>query len=165
MAAAAEEEESTHKEDSETPQEGMNMEKDENKRSTEKTAGKDAALGENRSKGGKISKDDLQNAVSDSLAAPDVKPEAKLETETKGTSATEDVMETEEKEKGVRASKAENDTPAIIEAKPASSESKADSQEDTAAPELPKVKCPINVRLLLLWEQDCSVIRVVQCLV
>lgn len=118
--------------------------KDEKMRSTEKTVGEDEALGEN---GSKDAITNNANAVSDSLAAPDTKPEADLETDMMEISAVDTVMETTE-EKCVNASKTGNaKTPAGEETKPSSSNGKAASQE-TAMPELPKVKYPNNVSLL-----------------
>ncbi|XP_044044998.1 zinc finger protein 638-like isoform X3 [Siniperca chuatsi] len=131
-----------HEEDSESPLEGMEKHgngKDEKMKSTKKTVGEDEALGDNGSKDDKIKKDELANAVSDSLAAPDTKPEADLETDMRETSAVETVMETAEEKKSVNASKAGHDkTPAGEETKPSSSDGKTVSWE-TAMPKLPKV--------------------------
>ncbi len=132
-------------------------------RSTEKTVGEDEALGEN------MSKDAIKNnvnAVSESLATPDTKPEADLETDVREISAVETVMETTE-EKCVDASKNGNTRPlADEETQPSSSNGKAASQE-TAMPELPKVKYPDNVSLLLcasvLLRSGTSSISIVIC--
>nr|XP_046255786.1 zinc finger protein 638-like isoform X2 [Scatophagus argus] len=141
---AADKEEIAHKEDSESPlekKEKDSAEKDEEK-STEETVGEDEALGENRSKDGEDRKQGLADTVSESLAAPDVKPEADLETDVKETPAA---VDSGEDNKDLRASEAGNDqTPAGEEIKPSGSDGKAASPE-MAVPELPKVKYPENV--------------------
>ncbi|XP_073333079.1 uncharacterized protein [Pagrus major] len=137
--AAAAEEETAYKEDSECPLEGMEKDIDgkDEKMKSEKIVGEDEDMGENESKGKEIIKDELTNAVSDSLAAPDTKPEADLETNAKETSAVENVMEAAEEIKSVDESKVgEDDTQAGEDTKKPSSD--ADPQE-MAMPQLPKV--------------------------
>ncbi|XP_045903071.1 zinc finger protein 638-like isoform X1 [Micropterus dolomieu] len=138
---AADEEETAPKDDSESPLEQMEKDydgKDKKMTSTEKTVGEDDASGENGSEDVKIQKDELANPVCESLAAPDTKPEADLETDVKETLAAETVVEMAEETNRVDASKAGHNTSAGEETKPASSDGKAVSQ-DTAMPPLPKV--------------------------
>ncbi|XP_029293106.1 LOW QUALITY PROTEIN: zinc finger protein 638-like [Cottoperca gobio] len=137
-AAAADEEETAHKENSESPLEGIERDGD-GKDEKMKTVDEDKALGEDWSKEGEIKKDELTIALSDSLAAPDAKTEVDLDTDMRDDSAVETVTEAAEKNKGVNASTEGNDeTPAGEETKPCSSDDKAASPE-TAMPELPKV--------------------------
>lgn len=132
--------------------------KDKKMTSTEKTVGEDDASGENGSEDVEIQKDELANPVCESLAAPDTKPEADLETDVKETLAAETVVEMAEETNRVDASKAGHNTSAGEETKPASSDGKAVSQ-DTAMPPLPKVKYPENVSLLLSLEPDHSPVQ------
>lgn len=154
--AAADKEETAHKAASESPLECVEKRgdgKDEQMKSAEKTVDENEALGENGSKDNEIKKDDLTNAVSDSVAAPDPRPEADLETDTRETSAVENVMETAEEKKDGNESKAGNDkTPAGEETEPSSSDDKTASQE-TAMPELPKVKSSEKISLFSFWSK------------
>ncbi|XP_070778079.1 zinc finger protein 638-like [Enoplosus armatus] len=135
-AAAADEEETAHGEDPEPLSEGM--EKDGDGKGKEMTS-TGQTPGEDKEKGSKGDDDQLANAVSDSLAAPDPKPEADSETDTRETSAVETVVEMAEEKKNTKASEAGlGETPAGEETKPASSDGIAVSQE-SAMPELPKV--------------------------
>lgn len=135
-AAAVDEEETAHKEDSEPPLAGM--EKDEKTKSTDKMVSEDEALAENGNIHDKIKQDGLTNAPSDSVT----EPEADLETDRGATSATETVMEAAEEKTGVNAPKAGNDeTRAREETKSSISDGKAAFQE-MAMPDLPKVKYP-----------------------
>lgn len=116
-AIAAEEEETAHKENSESPLEGK--EKDEKMKSTEIVC-EDGAFEENRNKDEKIIKDEATNIISNSTAAP----EADLGTDLRETSAVETVMQTAED-----ASETGNDkTPASEE-----------TSRDATIPKLPKV--------------------------
>lgn len=146
---AADKEETAHEEGSESLVEGMEKEddgKDEEMKGTEKTVAEDETLRENGSIDDEDKKEELTSVVSDSLAAPDDKPEeADLETDMRETPAVENVMETTEENKDVGGSKEEYDeTPAGEETKPSGSVGNSTSAE-TAMPELPKVKYPGNV--------------------
>ncbi|XP_070832763.1 zinc finger protein 638-like isoform X2 [Chaetodon trifascialis] len=140
--AAADKEETAHKAESESPLERVEKQGDENDEkleSTEETVGENEALGDSRSKDDEIKGDDLTNAVSESVAAPDAKAEADFETDTGEISAVENITETAEENQDANVPKAGNDkTPAGEETEPSSSDDKAASQE-MAMPELPKV--------------------------
>lgn len=148
-AVAADKEETAHEEGSESLVEGTEKDddgKDEEIKGTEKTVAEDETLGENGSIDNEDKKEELTNVVSDSLAAPDDKPEeADLETDMRETSAVENVMETTDENKDVGETKEEYDeTPAGEETNSSDSIGKATSAE-TAMSELPKVKYPGNV--------------------
>ncbi|GAA6228710.1 zinc finger protein 638-like [Lates japonicus] len=138
MAPAADEEETAHKEKSESPLEEMEKDSvgtDERMESTEKMVDEDDALGENRSED-EIKK--LTGRVSDSSAAAEAKPEALLDADIRETSAAKTVMETAEENNGVTVSEAEKKTQTGEGTKLSSSDGKAASGE-MVMPELPKV--------------------------
>lgn len=148
---AADKEETAREEGSESLVEGMEKDddgKDEEIKDTEKTVAEDETLGENGSIEDEDKKEELTSVVSDSLAAPDDKPEeADLETDIRETPAVENVMETTEEHKDVGGPKEEYDETLVSageETKPPGPVGKAASME-TAMPELPKVKYPGNV--------------------
>ncbi|XP_042340617.1 zinc finger protein 638-like [Plectropomus leopardus] len=129
QAAAADEEETAHKENSESSSENIEKDvdgKDEKMKSTEEP------VGENK----EIIKDEHTDAPSDSLAAPDAKPETDMETDMQEKSAAETVKEATDENKV--STTGTDETPAAEETKPVSSEDKAASR-DAAMPELPKV--------------------------
>uniref|UniRef100_A0A3B5BE80 Zinc finger protein 638-like n=1 Tax=Stegastes partitus TaxID=144197 RepID=A0A3B5BE80_9TELE len=134
--AAADDGETAPREKSEPPLEEMDQEGDrkDEKTSTQETA-EDDVLGENGSKDDVLKK--MEPTVSESLAAPNIDPEADVAADTREPPAVESVTETVEEKEGVGAVEVGNEeTGAGDETKPF--DSKAASQE-AAMPELPKV--------------------------
>ncbi|XP_078022456.1 uncharacterized protein LOC117254879 isoform X3 [Epinephelus lanceolatus] len=137
QAAAADEEETAHKENSDPPLEGIEKDGDEKEeKSPERTVGENNALGEDQSKEEEIQKEELTDAPSDTLAAPDAKLEADPETDMKEKSDVETEMETAEENKVPTGGN--DETPAGEETKPSCSDGETASQE-MVMPALPKV--------------------------
>uniref|UniRef100_UPI0037E98A03 zinc finger protein 638-like n=1 Tax=Semicossyphus pulcher TaxID=241346 RepID=UPI0037E98A03 len=151
--AAAEEEEAAAKEVSGSLQEDREKdgdEKEEKMTSNEKMVVEEEASGESRSKDDNkdVKKDELTEAASESVAAPEAKADVDLEANMMETAVVETAMETaEEKKDGDASSAGDDKTAAGEESKLTTSDGKAASQ-DSPVPGLPKVtQAMVNVLL------------------